>query len=247
MTPAPVRSRSARTRDHVRARGPRTASRRGRGAPAHRPAAGVLDRRIGRPSVPGGEASRPQRRALLTVRVARPGDHREPRAGSAAQGGNGVRHRDRAHRARSLRTTPCGPARRARVHRRARARRRDPRRRRDDRGGGGCGACGADEAPVLGRLGARGGARRDRRRRRASHRGGGRLPPRRGGDHPRVSARRIRALRPTSPTSRTSVARSGGGGRSSSPRPARTTSSSPVRPGRARRCSGGGSRPSSRP
>ena len=187
MTPSPVRSRSARTRDHVRARGPRTASRRGRGAPAHRPAAGVLDRRIGRPSVPGGEAPRPQRRALLTVRVARPGDHREPRAGSAAQGGNGVRHRDRAHRARSLRAGPRGPARRARVHRRARARRRDPRRRRDDRGGGGCGACGAHEAPVLGRLGARGGARRDRRRRRASHRGGGRLPPRRGGDRPRVA------------------------------------------------------------
>ena len=186
MTPSPVRSKGARTRDHVRARGPRAAPCRGRGAPAHRSAADVLDRRVGRPRLPGGEAPRSQRRALLTVRVARPGDHGEPRAGSAAQGGNGLRRCDRAHRARSLRVGPTGPPRRARVHRRARARRPDPGRQRDDRGGRGCGARGAHEAAVLGRLGARGGARRDRRRRRASHRGGGRLPPRRGGDRPCV-------------------------------------------------------------
>ena len=70
MTPSPVRSKGARTRDHVRARGPRAAPCRGRGAPAHRSAADVLDRRIGRPRLPGGEAPCSQRRALLTVRVA---------------------------------------------------------------------------------------------------------------------------------------------------------------------------------
>jgi hypothetical protein len=246
VTPSPVRSRGARTRDHLRARGPRTASRRGRGAPAHGPAAGVLDRRAGGSRLPGGEAPGSQRRALLAVRVARPGDHREPRAGGAAQGGDGVRHCDRAHRARSLRTASCDPARRACVHRRARARRADPRRQRDDRGGRGCGAC----------RGSRGCCARPTRR--ARRRSPGSMPSAcvtsrrrsatsaaRRRSSPR-HAPRIRALRPTSRTSRTSVARSGAGGRSSSPRPGRTTSSLPVRPGRARRCSGGGSRPSFR-
>ena len=247
VTPSPVRSRGARTRDHVRARGPRAAPRRGRGAPAHRLAAGVLDRRLGRSRLPGGEAPCAQRGAFVALCMARPGDHREPCAGGAAQGGDGVRRRDRAHRARSLRVGPTGPPRRARVHRRARARRADPWRQRDDRGRGGCGARGAHEAPVLGRLGERGGARRHRRGRRASHRGGRRLPPRRGRDRPCVPGVRSALPRPTSPTSRTSADRSGGGGRSSCPRRGRTTSSSPDRPARARRCSGGGCRPFSRP
>ena len=133
VTGSAVRSRGARPRGHVRARRPRATAGRGRGPPAHRPAALVRDRRARRPSLSGGKASCAERGALRPLRLAGPCDHREPRAGRVAQGGDGVRSCDRIDRARCLGSRAGGPARRACVHRRARARRRDPPRRRCDR------------------------------------------------------------------------------------------------------------------
>ena len=156
-------------------------------------AAVVLDRRAGRPRLPGGEAPRPERRPLVAARVARPGDHGQSRARRAAQGGDGIRPRDRAHGARRIGAGPCRPARRARVHRRARARRPGPARRRDDRGGRGRGAGRARAPALLGGLVARGGARRasrrsacvTSRRRSATSAARTRSPPRAPEDDPR--------------------------------------------------------------
>ena len=64
----------------------------------------------------------------------RNGDHGQPRAGRAPQGGNRIRPCDRADGARGLGAAPARSARGARLHRRARPRRADQAGRRDDRG-----------------------------------------------------------------------------------------------------------------
>ena len=230
---------------HACPRGARRTSRRGRGAPPGRGAC-VRDRRSRRPRVPGGEGARPQRNRLRRARVADSADHGQSRSRRTAQGGlgfdlpialsilaaSGQIPRDRLAEHAAVgelaldgRLRPVGgmlalaeAARRAGLSRILCAARSAPE----------AALAGIEPVPVRHLAEA------------AAYLRGEREP------EPYVEPERPAAAEQPCPISPTSAARSGRGARSRSRPRAGTTSCSPARRARARRCSLGGCRGSCR-
>jgi magnesium chelatase family protein len=173
------------------------------------------------------------------------GDHGQPRTAALRKEGTGF---DLAIALTVLAASgqvPARAARRARVHRRARPRRAVGPVGGDDRGGGGRARSRSRARAVRRRIRARGGARRDRGvgvRHIAEAVGYLRARTRSSRPLPERGRRAPSSRRPTSPTC------AAGTGRRALELAAagRTTSCSPARPGRARRCSRGDFPPSCR-
>ena len=189
--------------------------------------------------MPGGEAPRAERRRLGVTRVAaEPADHRQPRPRRAAEGGIGVRPPDLARGARRDAPAPSGAPRGARGGRRARAGRPGPpgaghacRRRGSAPRGPRPVVCAAESAAEVALAAWSPSGQASRR--------GGRLLPRR--VEARPSSLPDGEPSPSRPrTCRTCGVKSARAERSKSRLRERTTSSSPGRRARARRCSRAG-------
>ena len=239
VRPRCLRSDRARALRHPRARRPRAAPCRGRGAHRRRRAR-LRDRRARRSSVCGGEAPGSERHRLGAARVAAEADHRQPRAGGLRKEGSGfdlsialaVLAASRQIPPTGSPSTPRSASWRWTVA---------------------CDRCAARSPSPKGRgaPGSSGSSVRPSRPARPSSAASRRS---RSGTSPRPSpiyaasfvrrrqSRPTRQRSPIRPTWPTSAARSALAARSSSPPRAATTCCSPARPERARRCSDAGCR-----
>ncbi len=213
-----LRSPRARNGPHLRPGRDRGRADPRRGARRERPPE-LRDRRPPRHRRKGVARAGPLGARQLGVRVSAAADHRKPGAGRSAEGGARLRPGDRRGPAGRHQPARQRRARAPRPRRRARPRRLDPaglRRPRDGRGGSGSGAARNRDRRRLrpgGGAGRRGGGEAARAHLTAERAGGWRDPTARAG----VGAGPGNGERRREPTSRSSRASPGCGGRSRLP------------------------------